>query len=290
MSGSRDGARSGSVPLAALSFIALAAALLIGAVVLMWTGVLRVAPLVLQTVMTRTIVGLTVLYFGYLLFAAALTRIERLRVLALVVLFVASVLFFAGYEQTGSSLNLFAERYTNRHLFGGEIPASWFQSLNPIFIVVFGTLFSALWVWLARRNREPSTPLKFIAGLLGMGAGFLVMAAASRLVAEGHMVGMGWLSITYLLHTWGELCLSPVGLSASTKLVPARFTSQSLGIFLVSLSVGNLLAGRIAGDIDATNLAAMPGQFMFIFWYAAISAALLALMMPLLRRWMAGVQ
>jgi len=290
MSGSRDGARSGSVPLAALSFIALAAALLIGAVVLMWTGVLRVAPLVLQTVMTRTIVGLTVLYFGYLLFAAALTRIERLRVLALVVLFVASVLFFAGYEQTGSSLNLFAERYTNRQLFGGEIPASWFQSLNPIFIVVFGTLFSALWVWLARRHREPSTPLKFIAGLLGMAAGFLVMAAASRLVAEGHMVGMGWLSITYLLHTWGELCLSPVGLSASTKLVPARFTSQSLGIFLVSLSVGNLLAGRIAGDIDATNLAAMPGQFMFIFWYAAISAALLALMMPLLRRWMAGVQ
>jgi proton-dependent oligopeptide transporter, POT family len=290
MSGSHDGARSGSVPLAALSFIALAAALLIGAVVLMWTGVLRVAPLVLQTVMTRTIVGLTVLYFGYLLLAAGLTRIERLRVLALVVLFVASVLFFAGYEQTGSSLNLFAERYTNRQLFGGEIPASWFQSLNPIFIVVFGTLFSALWVWLARRNREPSTPLKFIAGLLGMAAGFLVMAAASRLVAEGHMVGMGWLSITYLLHTWGELCLSPVGLSASTKLVPARFTSQSLGIFLVSLSVGNLLAGRIAGDIDATNLAAMPGQFMFIFWYAAISAALLALMMPLLRRWMAGVQ
>jgi POT family proton-dependent oligopeptide transporter len=132
--------------------------------------------------------------------------------------------------------------------------------------------------------------LKFIFGLVGMGLGFLVMAAAARLVAGGHMVGMGWLSVTYLLHTWGELALSPVGLSATTKLVPARFVSQSLGIFFVSLSLGNLLAGRIAGNFDPTNLAAMPGQFMFIFWFAAVSALLLALLLPLLRRWMGGVE
>jgi POT family proton-dependent oligopeptide transporter len=155
--------------------------------------------------------------------------------------------------------------------------------------VMFGPVFSALWVWLARRHRDPSTPLKFILGLLGMGAGFLVMAAAARLVAGGHMVGMGWLTVTYLLHTWGELCLSPVGLSATSKLVPPRFVSQSLGIFFVSLSLGNLLAGRIAGDFDPTRLAAMPGQFMFIVWFAVASAAALALMMPLMRRWMAGV-
>jgi len=122
-----------------------------------------------------------------------------------------------------------------------------------------------------------------------MGAGFVVMAAAARLVVGGHTVGMGWLTVTYLLHTWGELCLSPVGLSVTTKLVPPRFVSQSLGIFFVSLSLGNLLAGRIAGDFDPTNLAAMPGQFMFIFWFAAISAGLLALSMPLMRRWMSGV-
>ena len=238
MSGSADAALSGAPPRAALRWIALAAVVITVLVVLLWSGTLHVAPVALQALSTQAIVGITILYFGYLLFAAGLTRIERLRVLALAVLFVASVLFWAGYEQTGSSLNLFAERYTDRHLFGWEMPATWFQSLNPIYIVVFGTLFSALWVQLARRHLDPSTPLKFILGLLGMGAGFVVMAAAARLVVGGHMVGMGWLTVTYLLHTWAELCLSPVGMSATTKLVPPRFVSQSLGVWFVSLSVG----------------------------------------------------
>jgi proton-dependent oligopeptide transporter, POT family len=289
MSSASDSALKGP-PRAAVRWIALTALLIGVLVVLLWTGVLHADPLLLQGLTTQAIIGITIVYFGYMLFGAGLTRSERLRVLALAVLFIASVLFWAGYEQTGSSLNLFAERYTERQLFGLEIPATWFQSLNPIYIVIFGPVFSALWVWLARRRLDPSTPLKFVLGLLGMGAGFLVMAAAARLVAGGHMVGMGWLTVTYLLHTWGELCLSPVGLSATSKLVPARFVSQSLGIFFVSLSLGNLLAGRIAGDFDPANLAAMPGQFMFIVWFAAVSAALLVLMMPLMRRWMAGVE
>lgn len=290
MSASNDAALAGTAPRAAMRWIALAAVVIAVLVVLLWSGVLHIDPLALQGLTTQAIIGITIVYFAYMLFGAGLTRIERQRVLALAVLFIASVLFWAGYEQTGSSLNLFAERYTDRALLGWEIPATWFQSLNPIYIVVFGPVFSALWVWLARRRLDPSTPLKFILGLLGMGAGFLVMAAAARLVAGGHMVGMGWLTVTYLLHTWGELCLSPVGLSATSKLVPARFVSQSLGIFFVSLSLGNLLAGRIAGDFDPANLAAMPGQFMFIVWFAAVSAVLLVIMMPLMRRWMAGVQ
>jgi POT family proton-dependent oligopeptide transporter len=210
-------------------------------------------------------------------------------VLAVVVLFLASVLFWAGYEQSGSSMNLFAERFTDRALFGWVMPASWFQALNPIYIIVFGPLFSILWVQLARRRLEPATPVKFILGLLGIGSGFIIMAAASRLLVAGHQVGMGWLSVTYLLHTWGELCLSPVGLSVVTKLVPPRFVSQSLGVWFVSLSAGNLLAGRIAGDFDPSNLAAMPGQFMSIVWFSLISAGLLALTLPLMRRWMSGV-
>jgi POT family proton-dependent oligopeptide transporter len=290
MSGGSDAARTGPPPPGALRWLALAAVVITVLVLLLWTGVLHADPLLLQGLTTQAIIGITIVYFGYMLFGAGLTHTERLRMLALAVLFIGSVLFWAGYEQTGSSLNLFAERYTERHLFGWEIPASWFQSLNPIYIVVFGPLFSALWVWLARRRLDPSTPLKFVLGLLGMAAGFVVMAAAARLVAGGHMVGMGWLTVTYLLHTWGELCLSPVGLSATSKLVPPRFVSQSLGIFFVSLSLGNLLAGRIAGDFDPTRLAAMPGQFMFIVWFAVASAALLVLMMPLMRRWMAGVQ
>lgn len=290
MSASGDGARSGSVPRAARRWIYLAGALIVLLVVLLWNGRLQVNPVALQAATTQAILAIAILYFAYLIFGAGLTRIERLRVLALLVLFLASALFWAGYEQTGSSLNLFAERYTDRQWAGFTVPATWFQSLNPVFIVLFGPLFSALWIWLARRHREPSTPLKFIFGLVGMGLGFVVMAAAARLVAGGHMVGMGWLSVTYLLHTWAELALSPVGLSATTKLVPPRFLSQSLGIFFVSLSLGNLLAGRIAGGFDPTNLGAMPGQFMFIFWFAAASALLLALLLPLMRRWMAGVE
>jgi len=289
MSHASDAQLSAAPPRAALRWIGLAGVMLIAVVALLWSGVVHVAPLALQAASTQAIVAIAIAYFVYLLFAAGLTRIERRRVLAVVVLFIASVLFWAGYEQTGSSLNLFAERYTDRALFGWVMPASWFQALNPIYIVIFGPLFSALWVYLARRRRDPSTPLKFILGLLGIASGFVVMAAASRLVAAGHLVSMGWLSVTYLLHTWGELCLSPVGMSAVTKLVPPRFVSQSLGVWFVSLSAGNLVAGRIAGDFDASNLAAMPGQFMSIVWFSVISAALLALALPLLRRWMSGV-
>ena len=289
MSHASDAQLTGAPPHAALRWIALAGALLIAAVALLWSGALPVDPVALQAVSTQAIVAIAIAYFAYLLFAAGLTGIERRRVLALVVLFLASTLFWAGYEQSGSSMNLFAERYTDRDLFGWEMPASWFQALNPIYIIVFGPLFAVLWVQLARRHLEPATPVKFILGLLGIASGFIVMAAASRLVVAGHQVGMGWLSVTYLLHTWGELCLSPVGLSAVTKLVPPRFVSQSLGVFFVSLSAGNLLAGRIAGNFDASNLGTMPGQFMSIVWFSLISAGLLALILPLMRRWMSGV-
>ncbi|MGH8230198.1 MAG: peptide MFS transporter [Steroidobacteraceae bacterium] len=273
---------------AASRWLLLAALLLAALVALVWSGIVPIAAVAFEHASTSAVVVMMVLYFAYLLLGAGLTPIERRRIYAVMVLFGASVLFWAGYEQTGSSLNLFAERYTDRHVFGWDMPASWLQSLNPIYIVVFGSLFSALWVELARRRMQPSTTLKFVLGLMGMASGFAVMALASRLVVGGHRVGLGWLSVTYLLHTWGELALSPVGLSAVSKLVPQRFVSQSLGVFFVSLSVGNLIAGRIAGGFDANDLAAMPGQFMFIFWFGASAAAVLVMLSPLMRRWSAG--
>jgi proton-dependent oligopeptide transporter, POT family len=278
-----------AAPRAALRWLTIGVGALLALALLIWTGVLQIAPQALEAASTRSVGAVALLYFLYLLFGAGLTRAEQLRVVVVLILFIASVLFWAGDEQAGSSLNLFAERYTDRQLWHHIVPAEWFQSLNSVFIILFGSLFSAVWIALARRGRDPSTGMKFVFGLLGVAAGFAVMAAASRLVVSGHKVGMQWLTATYLLHTWGELCLSPVGLSAVTKLVPPRFCGQSLGIFFVSLSLGNLLAGRIAGDFDPSNVSAMPGQFMYIFWFCGLCAAAVAVLLPLMRRWAGGV-
>jgi POT family proton-dependent oligopeptide transporter len=266
------------LPLAAL--LALAMALLIA------SGALHAAPVALQSLATAAIVVIAIGYFTWLLSGAGLDSAARGRICALLVLFIASTLFWAGYEQTGSSLNLFAERYTDRHWLGFTVPASALQSLNPLYIVLFGPVFSWLWIRLARRGRDPSTPWKFLLALLGMAAGFLVMAAAARLVVTGHQAGMGWLGATYLLHTWAELALSPVGMSATTRLVPARFLGQSLGLWFVSLALGNLLASRIAGNFDPAHVEAMPREFLHIAGFGIVCAAGLAISMPFMRRWM----
>jgi len=286
---SSDAALTGAPPGRPLRALALAGGVLIVLVAVFWSGTLQVTPVALGSIVTDAVIVIAIAYFTYLLFFAGLTDAERLRIRVVIVLFIASVLFWAGYEQIGSSLNLFAERYTDRGLFGLTVPAEWFQSLNSAFILIFGSVFSAMWIALARRNRDPSMGVKFILGLLGMAFGFVVMAIGSRLVIGGHRVGMGWLTATLLLHTWGELCLSPVGLSAVSKLVPRRFVGQCLGIFFVSLSLGNLLAGRIAGNFDPDNLAAMPAQFMFIFWFGAACALGVACMLPLMKRWAGAV-
>jgi proton-dependent oligopeptide transporter, POT family len=259
-------------------------------VALFFSGVIRIDPHYLASITTQIVIAIAVLYFVYLLIGARLTAVERQRVVVMIVLFIASALFWAGFEQGGSSLTLFAQRHTDRHLWDGEVPAAWFQSLEAFFIITFGSVFSTVWMLLGRRNRDPSAGMKFALGLICMAGGFAVIAAGSRvLLGSGRPVSMIWLTTTYLLITWGELCLSPVGLSAVTKLVPQRFVGQSLGIFLVSLSVGNLLAGRIASGFDPNNLAAMPGQFMFIFWFCAICAVVLFFLLPLMRRWSQGL-
>ena len=230
------------------------------------------------------IVTLVVGFLAYLLLGAGLSPDERRRVGVLGVLIIASTVFFSGFEQAGSSMTLFAERYTDRLLGHFEVPTGWFQMLNAAFIIVFAPVFSAVWSALGTRGRDLSTGMKFVIGLLGMAAGFVVMAAASRLVVSGGLAGPGWLVAAYLLHTWGELALSPVGMSATTRLVPARFTGQSLGLWYASLSLGNLLASLIAGDFDDSNVAAMPGQYLHIVVYGVVAALVLLALLPLLRR------
>ena len=236
------------------------------------------------------IVAMAALYFAYLLLFAGLDGVEKKRVLVLIVLFLACALFWSGFEQAGSSLNLFAERYTDRVVGAFTVPAGWFQSLNAIFIVIFAPVFSAIWVNLARRNLDPSTPVKFALGLVGMALGFLVMFFAARIVADGLPAAAYWLVLTYLFHTFGELCLSPVGLSSVTKLVPHRFVGQSLGIWFLATSLGTLVAGKIAGEFDAENLGAMPSQYLNIFWFGMVAAVVLFLVSPVVKRWMGGVK
>jgi POT family proton-dependent oligopeptide transporter len=241
---------------------------------------------------TYAIVTMAVLYFLYYFTAAGLTREEKRRGVVLVVLFLGSALFFSGYEQAGSSLNLFAQRYTDRAvgMFDFVIPAGWFQSLNSMFIIIFAPFFAWLWVALARRNLNPSAPAKFALGVMLMGSGFLVMAGASAVVASGSKVLPYWLIMTYLLHTFGELCLSPVGLSFYTKLTPKRFVGQMMGMWFLSLSLGNLVAGLIAGEFDANNVAAMPGQYMHIVYFSVGLGAVLLILSRPVKRLMGGVQ
>jgi POT family proton-dependent oligopeptide transporter len=227
---------------------------------------------------------LAFVYFGYVLLFGKLTDDERGRVIVIIVLFFAAAIFWSGFEQAGSSLNLFAERYTIREFGGFEIPASWFQSLNPVFIIVLAPFYSMLWVALARRHLDPSAPLKFAVGLIILGFGFAVMIGAASLVAEGQQVFPTWLFFTYLLHTMGELALSPVGLSSVTKLAPRRFVGQMMGVWFLAASLGSILAGLLAGEFRADAVDEMPGLYLQIVFTTVGAGVLLALVAKPLKR------
>ena len=156
---------------------------------------------------------------------------------------VASTFFWAGFEQAGSSLNLFGRDYTDRFIGSFEIPPAWFQSANSFFIVLLSPFFAALWINLTKRMLNPSYGLKCAVGLIIMASGFIVMFFAAQVAASGLQAAPYWLIATYFLHTVGELCLSPVALSAVSKLSPKRFAGQMMGIFTLTYSIGSVVAG-----------------------------------------------
>jgi len=211
---------------------------------------------------TYAIVAVAVLYFAYIFGFTGLTAEERGKVIVIFVLISAATVFWVGSEQAGSSLNLFADRYTIREFGDFLIPASWFQSLNPVFIILLGPLYSMLWMGLARRHLDPSSPVKLAIGLVVLGLAFVVMIGAAALVAAGQQVLPSWLIFTYLLLTMGELALSPVGMSAVTKLAPRRLVGQMMGVWFLSLSLGSILAGLFAGEFRADAVEEMPGLYL----------------------------
>ncbi len=188
-----------------------------------------------------------------------LTKTEIRKIAVIFILAFFSVFFWTAYEQSGVSLNMFAYQYTQRNIsfFGHswEVPATWFQSLAPLYIILLAPLFSKLWLFLAKKGKDPSTPMKFVIGLWLLGIGYGFMVIGSILLGPGVKIGMYFLALTYLFHVLGELCLSPVGLSMVTKLSPARFVSLLMGVWFLSNALANKLAGTYSsyfGKIDNT--------------------------------------
>jgi proton-dependent oligopeptide transporter, POT family len=206
---------------------------------------------------------------------------ERRRMIVVIILFFAASIFWGCFEQAGSTLTLFAKRNTQLSIFGWSFGATTFQSLNSIFVVTLAPLFAALWVYLAKRNREPVTLVKFGLGMVGVGLGFLVLVPAARMVMGGNLAGPGWLTVLYLVHTCGELCLSPVGLSSMSKLAPARLGGLIMGVWFLAASLGNYMAGRA---ISLTKDMTMDSFFLLMFAFPVVFGLILfALAKPVQR-------
>jgi len=231
------------------------------------------------------IVTVILFFFLYVLFAGGLNTVEKKQVIVIFLLFVGAAMFWSGFEQAGSSLNIFALEHTDRFLLGWELPAGWLQSINPLFIVIFAPIVGVLWVKLAAKNLNPKTPIKFAVGLILLGLGFLVMFFAAEIVAQGTKVGMTWLILTYFLHSIGELTLSPVGLSATTKLAPRKYYSQMMGVWFVGAALGNLIAGLYSGNFDPENIQQMPDLFMAVVQFAVGGGILFFALSPLMTKW-----
>ena len=214
-----------------------------------------------STLFRWTLMGLLLAVFIYLIFRLKNTS-ERLRTLSIFILGIFTALFWMGFEQAGGTLNLFAQHHTDRTLALGSwsftIPAPWFQSLNPLLIFILAPLFSLFWVWLAAHGREPRTPVKMSWGLLLLGLGFVLMSLADQKAKTGLLVSPFWLISVYLLHTLGELCLSPVGLSMVTRTAPASVTALLMGVWFLSSSAGNYAAGISEAFLEKYHLPLYP--------------------------------
>jgi POT family proton-dependent oligopeptide transporter len=242
----------------------------------------------------RNVVGVILIimpfaYFGALFMTGGWTREERNRIIAIIIFYVAAALFWGSFEQAGSTLNLFADRYTNNSVFGWTFPSTWWQSVNALFIMALAPVFASLWLALNRRKLEPSTPAKFSVGLLFVGLGFLFLVPAALTIqggGEGTRVGIQWLLGVYFLHTIGELCLSPVGLSTMTKLAPQRIVGQMMGIWFLGAATGNFIGGNVGGLFETFPLNQI---FLAVFATSTTAAVLMFISIRMVKKLMGGI-
>lgn len=234
-------------------------------VLLLLLKVITINPVVFAGVSGIVILACAFLYFIYVFLFEKLDNTERKKVLAIFLIFLTTIMFYGGYEGQGSSLNLFADRYTNMFIGSFEMPSSWLQSAPSFFVLLLVPFFAWLWVRLAHKKLNPSTPIKLVLGLVFMGLGYLVMMKASSIVVAGDKPLPTWLMATYIFHTIGEICLYPIGMSAMTKLSPKKLLGQMMGVFFMALALGNLVAGLYAGEFNSDAITANPSVLIDLF-------------------------
>jgi POT family proton-dependent oligopeptide transporter len=264
-------------------FLGLGAVVVVVGVVmaLAFTGSISITPTGIGRAMDILLLAVVVGFFSWLFLAGKWTPDERKRLIVIMVLFLGAMVFWSAFEQAASTLSLFAERQTTNSILGFSYPASWLQSVNAALIILLAPV--AGWVWIKLGSKDPSSAAKFSLGLFFLGAGFAVMILAATAAASGDKVSPLWLVLTYLLHTIGELCLSPVGLSAMTKLAPPQVTGLMMGVWFLATSVGNKVAGTVAGLYESFTL---PTLFTAVTATALFAALVMALLVKPIKRMM----
>jgi proton-dependent oligopeptide transporter, POT family len=258
-------------------------------------GALPIGVVPLANATGAAMIALAIVFFGNVLLFGKLSPAEKKSVAVIAIFFVCAAVFWAGYEQAGSTLNLFARDHTDRSFLGswfasGQHPVSWYQIAQAVFVLSLAPVFAWIWISLGKRGRDPSAGTKFGLGLLQLGLSFLVMMVAAQTVLRtGHRVLPTWLIVTYLLQTTGEMCLSPIGLSNVTKLAPARYSAQMMGTWFLGAAIGNLAAGLIGGEIGS-DLADMPAQFARMALIGGVSGFIMLALARPVRAWMGATR
>jgi POT family proton-dependent oligopeptide transporter len=242
------------------------------------------------------ILGILFIGLGVMLLVEGIRegKVARDKVIAMLIIFVFNVLFWMFFEQAGSSFNFLAQNIVDRMFGSWEFPVAWFQSVNSLAIIALASIIAAIWIWMGRRNTEPSIPRKFGLGLIGNGLAFLLLMYALTYLVDDHSKIPFWtLFMVYVIQSVGELCLSPVGLSMVTKLAPARYVGFAMGGWFLSIANGNNLSGKFAawvsGDTGMTTGSALSG-YTLGFWALAGAGVLLFLIAPLINKLMHGVR
>ena len=235
--------------------------------------------------MTVVIFSVAVIYFLYLFILGNLNQEEKRKIILIVVLFFGAALFWSGFDQAGSSFNIFAKEYTDRIILGWEYPASWLQVLNPLLVVILSPFMAYLWIYLGKKMLDPSLPFKFGIGLILMAIGFIFIAIGANIALQEGMASAKWLLLTYLFHTLGELTLSPIGLAAISNLSPKRYVGQMMGIWFLASSLGAIIAGLLSGQATYDGLTSMPGLFNYIAIISAVGGLVLILIARPLNKW-----